>query len=92
MPQDETQQSGRSPRRSSLDSSERIRDNQEIADDNQQSGVVDTEEITNRVADMEPEAGSREKAGGISNRPLDEEQENQARVPARGDSKDGGHA
>jgi hypothetical protein len=92
MPQNETQQSGRSPRRSSFDSSDPVRDNQEIADENQQSGMVDTEEIRNRAEDMDRESDSQENAGGISNRPLDEEQDNQARVPPRGDSKDGSHA
>ena len=35
-------------------------------------------------------AGSN--AGGITNRPLEEEDENQAAVPDRGESKDGAHA
>jgi hypothetical protein len=84
MPQDKTQQAQR--------------DNQQIADDNQQSGVVNREDIPNQAANKEPAEGSREHAvgaeqgGGISNRPLDEEKDNQARVPARGDSKDGSHA
>ncbi len=51
------------------------KDNQQIQDDNQQSGTV-----------------GQENAGGISNRPLEEEQENQSRVPPRGDSKEGSHA
>ena len=68
------------------------RDNQQIADDNQQSGVVDTEHVLNHASAMEQAEGSRENAGGISNRGLDEEQDNQSRVPRRGDSKEGGHA
>ena len=64
------------------------RDNQQIADDNQQSGVVDTERTGNRASNREKAEGSRENAGGISNRDLDEEQENQSRVPRRGKSKE----
>ena len=41
---------------------------------------------------QEPAEGSRENAGGISNRPLREEQERQEKVPPRGTSKEGGHA
>jgi hypothetical protein len=33
-----------------------------------------------------------ETAGGITNRPLDEEMSNQDAVPARGESKPGAHA
>jgi hypothetical protein len=53
-----------------------------------------TEEHTrpNQAANKEPAEGSRETTGGISNRPLDEEEENQERVPPRGDAKDGSHA
>ena len=52
-----------------------------------------TEDIAaNRPDSKEPAEGSRENAGGISNRPLSEEQERQENVPARGQSKGGGHA
>ena len=37
-------------------------------------------------------AGSGENAGRISNRPLEEEGDNQKGVPPRGDGKEGGHA
>jgi hypothetical protein len=53
MPQDRSQQSGRS-RRSAFDRSESVRDQQQIADENRQSGVVDTEEVSNRSAEMDP--------------------------------------
>ena len=33
-----------------------------------------------------------DEGGGITNRPLDEEIENQAAVPERGESRDGAHA
>ena len=53
----------------------------------------------NQAADKEPAEGSREtvdasrdQAGGITNRPLDQEASNQDRVPPRGESKEGGHA
>ena len=36
--------------------------------------------------------GSRENAGGITNRPLEEERENQERVPPRGEAKGDSHA
>jgi hypothetical protein len=64
------------------------RDHQQIADDNQQSGVVDPEEVRNRAPEREPADGSREDAGGISNRGLGEERESQSRVPRRGESKE----
>jgi hypothetical protein len=57
-------------------------------------------DIPNQAANKEPAEGSRENvaanagdnAGGITNRPLDEEQENQDRVPPRGETKGGSHA
>jgi hypothetical protein len=39
-----------------------------------------------------PAEGSRDNSGGISNRPLSEEQERQDNLPPRGESKDGNHA
>jgi hypothetical protein len=68
------------------------RDNQQIADDNQQSGTVSQQDVPNQAANKEPAEGSRENAGGISNRPQSDEQENQERVPARGDRKERTHA
>jgi hypothetical protein len=47
------------------------RDNQQIADDSEQSDIVNTQDI----------------AAGISNRGPEEEKENQRRVPARGAGK-----
>jgi hypothetical protein len=67
---------------------QRMRDNQQIADDNQQSGTVDTDEVWNRASEMEPAEGSRENAGGISNRGIDEERKNQSRLPRRGESQE----
>jgi hypothetical protein len=106
MPQDKSSQSsgrnrqtspgsGRSSGegwRSNSSDQQTQRDSQQIADDNQQAGIGDVEQTRNRASDMEPAEGSRETAGGISNRPLDEEQDNQARVPPRGENKEGGHA
>ena len=37
-------------------------------------------------------SGGQENAGGITNRPLDEEDENQAAVPPRHESREGAHA
>jgi hypothetical protein len=55
-----------------------------------------------RSSNMEKAEGDREDApenryekgggAGITNRPLDEELDNQKEVPARGDSKPGAHA
>jgi hypothetical protein len=58
----------------------------------------DEKSIPTQAANKEPAEGSREtveadeNAGGITNRPLDEEQANQERVPPRGENKEGGHA
>jgi hypothetical protein len=57
-------------------------------------------DIPNQAANKEPADGSRETAGGddesgaggITNRPLEVERENQERVPPRGEAKGGGHA
>jgi hypothetical protein len=67
---------------------ETLRDNQQIADDNEQSGYLSPQDMPNQAANEEPAEGSRENTGGISNRPLEEEQDNQARVPARGDHEE----
>jgi hypothetical protein len=68
------------------------RDNQQIADDNQQSGLVSDQDLANQAAKQESAEGSRENTGGISNHPLEEEQDNQARVPPRGHRKEEPHA
>ena len=50
--------------------------------------------VPNQAANKEPAEGSRENvnapdnAGGITNRPLDEERQKQSKLPARGHSKD----
>ena len=51
-------------RQTSNSRSSRVRDTQQIADDNQQSGVVDTEEVRNHASEMEQAEGWRENAGG----------------------------
>jgi hypothetical protein len=51
--------------------------------------------VPNQTANKEKAEGSRENtqdAGGITNRPLSEEVDNQERVPPRGENKEGGHA
>jgi hypothetical protein len=68
------------------------RDNQQIADDNQQSGYVSDQDLANQAAKQESAEGSREDTGGISNPPLEEEQDNKARVPPRGERKEEPHA
>ena len=65
-----------------------MRDNQQRSDDSSQSGSVGSDSMRNRASDMEQAEGSRENAGGISNRGLDEERDNQSRVPRRGDSRE----
>jgi len=57
MPQNTNRQSSN---RRSIRDRETLRDNQQIADDNQQSGVVDTEEIRSRASEMEQAEGSDE--------------------------------
>ncbi|HEY6893960.1 MAG TPA: hypothetical protein VI258_07320 [Rhodanobacteraceae bacterium] len=53
----------------------------------------DDQTMPNQAANKEPAEGSRETVGGgITNRPLAEEEENQNRVPPRGENKEGGHA
>jgi len=58
-----------------------------MAQDRSTGGVPE-----NRPDNKEPAEGSRENAGGISNRPLSEEQQRQENLPPRGESKDGSHA
>jgi hypothetical protein len=46
-----------------------------------------------QIADDNQQSGSVAQEGaGISNRPLEEEQENQERMPPRGETKEGSHA
>lgn len=59
----------------------------------------DDQSIPNQAAKREKAEGSREnaadgsdRASGISNRPLPEEESRQNLVPPRGDRKEGGHA
>jgi len=53
--------------------------------------------MPNQAANKEKAEGSRENtniadSGGITNRPLAEEEDNNERVPPRGEAKDGSHA
>jgi hypothetical protein len=52
----------------------------------------DEKTMPNQASNKEKAEGSRDSGGGITNRPLDEEQQNQERVPPRGETKDGSHA
>jgi hypothetical protein len=58
------------------------------------SGDQQTQRDNQQIADDNQQSGTvgQEDAGGISNRPLEEEEENQERVPPRGDRKEGSHA
>jgi hypothetical protein len=47
--------------------------------------------IPNQASNKSKAEGERD-AGGITNRPLSEEEENQAAVPERGESREGAHA
>lgn len=47
--------------------------------------------MPDQAANKSKAEGERD-SGGITNRPLSEEEENQAAVPERGESRDGGHA
>ena len=57
----------------------------------ERAGIADNVPA-NEPANKEPAQGSRDDAGGISNRPLSEEQQRQQNLPPRGKNKDGGHA
>ena len=46
----------------------------------------------NQASQKEPAAGSRETAGGITNRAREQEKQNQNRVPSRGKAKEKGRA
>jgi hypothetical protein len=51
--------------------------------------------IPNQASNKEKAEGSREntnEGAGISNRPVEEEQQRQENLPPRGDSKGGSHA
>jgi hypothetical protein len=50
--------------------------------------MPDDPDVPNQAANKEPAEGSRENAGGITNRALSEEPQNQERVPPRGETKD----
>jgi hypothetical protein len=61
----------------------------------------DTDQAPNHASSMEKAEGSREnaqgdnahqQAAGITNRPLEQEQQEQESLPPRGQSKDGSHA
>lgn len=82
MPQDNEKQSAVGSRQS--------------ADGGRQSagGDQQTQRDHQQIADDNQQPGTvgQEDAVGISNRPLEEEQENQERVPPRGDRKEGSHA
>ena len=80
-----------------------LTDSQQRQDDNQTSGesvvaaqrsgdATQPTDIPNQAANKEPAEGSRENAGGITNRPLEEERKNQERVPPRGEAKGDSHA
>jgi hypothetical protein len=84
------------------------RDNQQIQEDNQTSGtsvnrrqspgdaIGGEQDVPNQASNKEKAEGSRasagEDAGGISNRPLSEEEARQENLPPRGEAKDGSHA
>jgi hypothetical protein len=50
--------------------------------------MPDKPDVPNQAANKEPAEGSRENAGGITNRPLSHEHKNQERVPPRGETKE----
>lgn len=52
-----------------------------------ESNTVERRDRESRLA-----GGSPDEAGGITNRPLQEEEENQEAVPDRGESRPGAHA
>ncbi len=61
--------------------------NKSKAEGDRWSSEADTVERVDREAER-----AADEAGGITNRPLDEEERNQDRLPERGDSREGAHA
>jgi hypothetical protein len=101
MPQDKTRESVERDSQQIQDdnqtSGESVDSRQSSGDATQPTGIDRDQDTPNEASNKEKAEGSREntggeRGGGISNRPLDEEVENQDRVPPRGESKDGSHA
>ena len=63
--------------------------NKSKAEGDRWSSEADTVERVDRDAQRQD---SKDDAGGITNRPLEQEEQNQNRVPDRGDSREGAHA
>lgn len=83
--QDDNQQSGQS-----------VDSRQTSGDAQQPTGGGRDQDTPNQAANKEPAEGSRENAaddaGGISNRPLSEEEGRQNNLPPRGEAKGDSHA
>jgi hypothetical protein len=64
----------------------------------EQTRPEDDNTVPNRAANMEKAEGDRDtfapndNAGGITNRPLSREEQEQHEVPPRGQAREGGHA
>ena len=52
----------------------------------------DTVERQDRTRSSDDQMTEPDDAGGITNRPLEEEMDNQDRLPGRGESREGAHA
>ena len=63
--------------------------NKSKAEGDRWSSEAYTDERVDRDAQRQD---SKDEAGGITNRPLEQEEQNQNRVPDRGDSREGAHA
>jgi hypothetical protein len=61
--------------------------NKNKAEGDRWSSEADTVERVDREREI-----PADEAGGITNRPLDEEERNQDRLPERGDAREGAHA
>jgi hypothetical protein len=66
--------------------------NKSKAEGERWSSEDDTVERQDRSRSSDDRMTEGDEGGGITNRPLDEEMENQDRLPERGDSREGAHA
>jgi hypothetical protein len=101
MPQDQTPRDNQQIQDDNFSSGESVNSRQTSGDAQQPTRIDSSSEMRdtdrpNQAANKEKAEGSRENAtddaGGISNRPLSEEEGGQERLPRRGEAKDGSHA
>jgi hypothetical protein len=96
MPQDQSLRDNQQIQDDNYSSGESVNAAQTTGDAQQPTRGGRDQDTPNQAANKEPAEGSRENAaddaGGISNRPLSEEEGRQEKLPPRGEAKDGSHA